>query len=188
MSQTTEFLTYNNDDGKTYQAAAITFPSAKSTVTRFRMAEPFLDNDRMTVNLDVEKVDFKENKYGQLQANVKPKEVDEILERYFRYPTLATAYPKDDVVIHVKEPVWGGNNVTLTWPAMSRGSSDLKPIRATSKGKLVRMSPKDLMEKMRKGKVKSLDFEHCWYAYHAEGENKRISISHRFELVSVQFD
>lgn len=182
------FLTYTSDDGKTYQAAPITFYSEKSQVTKFGLLEPKLDEDLITVNLANDKIEFKKNMYDQYQANVQPVNIAHLQDRYVRMPTLATAYPEGDVIVQVKDCSWGGSNVTVTWPTLTSNKADLKPLRCSVKGKSQRYGPKQMMELLAKGKVKNVDLKHTWFATQRPDKPGQVTISHRFELLGANFE
>lgn len=188
MATEIKFEPYN-DNGVSYLAAPIVF-KPNSTVTSFKVSEPHMDQTYLTVELDESRkqVEFKTTAYNQCQGSAKIKNPQGLADQFIRIPTLATCYPAEgEAIVSVKELTWGSSNVNLAWPTFP-GTKDLKPVRAVVKGKQARFTPAELQDKMRKGKVKSLDLKHSWYATCQPNAPKFITIGHRFELLQVTFE
>jgi hypothetical protein len=177
-------------DSKTYQAAPLQF-RGQSTVSNFRLIDPPMDSDYMTlpVNAQVGRIYFNQNKYGQYQGTVKVTNQETLAERYVRTASLGTSRPKQDVTVEVKDALWAGDSVTLTWPFLpGSAQKELKAVRAMKDGKALHMGPGELMEKLRTTMVKSVDVKHSWFASKsADANNNIVKITHRFELLSLIF-
>lgn len=180
----------DSEEHKTYKASSIYF-KPQSTVTSFRIAEPYIDSTYLTLELDDDfnqkRVEFKTTAYQQQQGSIRPKNVGDLVDKFVKVPTLATCYPEGDVIVNVRELTWGNNNLNLVWPTLP-GTKELKPIRAVVKGKQARLSPQQLMDKMRKSGVKSVDVKHSWYATCQPDSHKFVTVGHRFELLQVTFE
>lgn len=187
--ETFSFEPVQHSDGITYAAAPVQF-RGQSTVSNFRLLDPPMDSDYLTldVNPQVGRIYFNQSKYGQHQGNVKLAKPELVGEKYVRTASLATSRPKEDVTVEVKDAVWGGETVTLTWPMLPGSSKkELKAVRAMLDGQPLHLGPGELMEKLRNDMVKSVDVKHSWYATKGDAATKVIKVTHRFELVQVDF-
>lgn len=191
MATEFQFQVYQDPENQSsYKASPIVF-KPQSTVTYFQLAQPSVASSYITMELQEDHndkcIEFKTTAYNQLQGSIRPKNINDLIDKFVKIPTMATCYPEGDVIVNVREITWGNNNVNLVWPTYP-GTKDPKPVRAVVKGKQARLSTKQFIEKMKKSPVKSVDVKHSWYATCQPDNHKFVTVGHRFELLQVTFE
>jgi hypothetical protein len=169
------------------QAADIVF-KYDSAVTNFELVQPKVKNESFELVFGEDfHCSFNPSKYGQMQANMKPANIEAIEQACVEIVEYATATPHDKSInVSVKPISWGADKcLTVTWPHV-RGKAGLKSIPTYVNGVKHAVKPEDFVDQLElEYRITKVVVNHTWYALRRAEDPSLITISHRLEVQEI---